>query len=97
MSQLLALKGVVPVETMNAIDAKIDDGLPLTGHVFGMSETGSYSYTISSSKCNNSPTTQWQQALTATQLQDANFKTINVYRTHDTSANCIGVFSFSEF
>ena len=97
MAQLLALKGVVPVETMNAIDAKIDDGFPLTGHVFGMSETGSYSYTLISSKCNNSPTTTWQQALTATQLQDANFKTINVYRAHDTSANCIGVFSFSEF
>ena len=97
-SYLLPLKGIVPVETMNAIDAKIDDGLPLTGHVFGVNEASGYTWNINSQpRCANTNEVAIYSALTATQLQDANFKTINVYRAHDTSANCIGVFSFSEF
>ena len=95
---LLPLKGVVPVETMNAIDAKIDDGFPLTGHVFGVNEASSYTWNINSQpRCANTNEVAMYSALTSTQLQDANFKKLNVYRAHDTSANCIGVFSFSEF
>ncbi len=98
VAQLLALKGVVPVETMSAIDAKIDDGFPLTGHVFGVNEASGYTWNIDSQpRCANTNEVAMYSALTSTQLQDANFKKLNAYRTHDTSANCIGVFSFSEF
>lgn len=108
-SYLLPLKGVVPVETMNAIDAKIDDGLPLTGYVFGVNEAHKYTFEVHKThttsdgkvnkpnRCANTDEQYMYSALTETQLQDENFKTLNTYRTHDNAAKCIGVFSFSEF